>query len=126
MQIQNEKNKDKQIIEAELELDLESVSKSDTKLEAKLESDSEYAILLSIIFSMFSQYIDGCFLNDCLLKNLVVILLTLRKSRIYLHVLFMIICKAFHIIVYQNFFLPVSCVFYLLTFILICTYLYEY
>ena len=76
MQIQNEKNKDKQIIEAELELDLESVSKSDTKLEAKLESDSEYAILLSIIFYMFSQYIDGCFLNDCLLKNLVVILLT--------------------------------------------------
>ena len=118
------KTKISKFIEAELELDSESVSKSDTKLEAKLESDSEYAILLSIIFSMFSQYIDGCFLNDCLLKNLV-ILLTLSKSRIYLHVLFMIICKAFHIIVYQNVFLPVSCAFYLLKFILICTYLNE-
>ena len=53
-------------------------------------------------------FLDDCFLNGCLLfkqvKNLVVILLTLSKSkkylslsRIYLHTLFMAICKIFHL-----------------------------
>ena len=34
-----------------VELDSESGSESDTELEAKLESDSEYVILLSIMFT---------------------------------------------------------------------------
>ena len=37
------------------ELQSESESESDTELEANLESDSEYVILLSIIFTCFKN-----------------------------------------------------------------------
>ena len=50
---------------------------------------------------MFSQYVDGCLLLTDFnqVKNLVVILFTLKKSKkmskIYLHTLFMTIGKTF-------------------------------
>ena len=89
-------------VETKLKSDSESELKSDTELEAKLKSDSgsdsESVILLSIIFIMFLTIHRGRLTNFELVKNLAVILLTLKKSK-------KDIC--------QNFFLPARTHFYL-------------
>ena len=105
-------------VETKLKSESESELKSDTELEAKLKSDSgsdsESVILLSIIFIMFLTIHRGRLTNFELVKNLAVILLTLKKSK----KIFVKISSYLHG--------PIStCVSYLSKFILTHMHLYE-